>query len=284
MFVLLKNSGLSTIHLVYSNHHWVIENEENLSNDIEDENSEDENSEIFLLQSNIKVVFYPSTRMWSVRLVQRNEADAHSRDGESSNLTNKNNESNNIDVLLLSKKSEFPQLAMLDNSIRKIFYQAALVEGLDDTNYPDLRRVICIDFCSALHSLLIHGLKRRRTLFGTAKYSLWEVIETCTIVPEHITLIQKIKRLGQLEDKTCLELFVCECLNTGSDALAGWFESFQKQDLSLFYDDNALMRTLDGNILVQKLSRLTFLPFRLTYFDEIEKHLKERRQLAFVFE
>ena len=82
----------------------------------------------------------------------------------------------------------------------------------------------------------------------------------------------------------CLELFVCECLNKG--ALAEWFEWLlsQTQTLNTFYNDNALVMSKKGNDVVQKLFCITFLPFHLTYFEEVEEKLKQQRVTTFSFE
>lgn len=272
-----KNLCFSSVHLVNKDNHWVIEKEENLSlNNNEFDNCDD----VFFLPPDIKVIF-DTSRTWIVQRIQRDVNDTSENDNSS--LTN--NELN-VDMFLSSKQTVCPELTMLDNAIQKIF----LVEGLDDTKSPNIRNVVCLDFCSALYSILIHGLGTRRTLFGIVKYTLWEVVDamTASTTPkEGSAVLQKINRLGVREDRLHLELFVCECLNKGNGALAEWFEWFlrQKETLKTFYSDGALVRSENGpSDVVQKLSRLTFLPFHLTYFDEIKEKLKKESLTTFSFE
>jgi hypothetical protein len=186
----------------------------------------------------------------------------------------------------------FTEIQILEDAIQKLFYyiekkNVLPVECLDDVKYPDVRRLVCVDLCSALNGVLKNGLKKRRTLFGATRYTVWEVVKGISATDITDGIVKKISSLGPtVDDKIRFEIFVCECINQGTGALASWLESLQnnRKKLNSFYEDESLVIKLPRDGLEKLLSRLTFLQFNITFYEHVRRKMKEDRQLTFEFE
>ncbi|EDO46561.1 predicted protein [Nematostella vectensis] len=171
---------------------------------------------------------------------------------------------------------DFLEIQFLEDAIQKIFYHLERqddlpINALDDKQYSVTRKLVCGSLCPALVSLLSHGAKRRWTLKGYVTYSAWDIISGVSSKGRLSPLIKSIVEIGPLSSDLRFHLFVCGALNKGSDMLAVWSEELQGSRhllLEYFTEDSVLVRTLQTSCLEEVLSRLSYLPFRLTLFEE----------------
>ena len=179
----------------------------------------------------------------------------------------------------------------------------------DDSVCPALGWLIRRDFCTAFFSLILHDMKRdksvTRFLTGrTSKYSLWSLIadvtQACVEVPvlqEVISIIQKCPFL--FDDDLRARNFVCEALNWHNETwnetlLITWFRNFtrMKHLIDKYFEKSSIWKRPDREVagivseLLHILEHLNPYHFNL-HADFEHKELAKRaseQSLAFILQ
>ena len=146
-------------------------------------------------------------------------------------------------------------------------------DALDDTRCRAVGELIYERLVPVLWFIIERGLRKPK--FWQSRITPWTVVSSTACPNSNIVQFVKVANCFSVTDEEKFKFFICKCLNFGQGTLETWFALYYHQlknvdsPVRKCYEegdiDSVRMRKTALEDVVSEVSRLSYLPFRLSF-------------------